>query len=275
MELIGIRLLVLCKLKAKVKSLVLFYTYCMELTSKLGIKHNNISEVISLMEKSLELFSDEKDKSPENHLIPFLKTYYEVTKAVQFHHSSDEKYFEDYTSMEVLDIVFAELYFHPLADFLEKEQAPSPWFNYFEYCKTGRDIPFLQMLLGINVHINGDLANAINKTDYFNKNDFEKINEILLEVLPGILSYLAWKEHDFLGFGGLILKPIYLKAFTDIIVKWRRNAWDNAQKLRDGLIDLESIHEDAEGKSILLIDLWSKYIRIDQKLKLLSELKKV
>lgn len=230
-----------------------------ELIEKLTIKHlgnESLQTIISRMEFTLKYFEDNKDY---NHFIPFLQTYLFVTKGVCEKINKADGYFNNISGMEQLDVFFAKLYFDPLREYIVKGELSEPWKNYLTFCKDGYDSPFIQLLVGINVHINSDLVHSLYSLKYTEDEDFQKINEILLDIIPSLMSYLAFVEHDLVGFGGIFLRHFYRYEFKTIIVRWRNEAYENASKLRSGSMTLESIHEQTESISKIIIDSWGNH----------------
>ena len=185
----------------------------------------SIFGVVGRMEVLLDIFENE----PHYHsLIPFLKTYYFVTKKAAEKYIEKKHFFQDLRDYEVLDVYFASLYFEPLSGFLIERSYDTPWKAYFDYCSRDDGIPFLQMLLGINAHINGNLYTALVDLKYPHERDFFLVNDILQEVFPEVISFMAFSEHDIFSAGGLVLKKFFQSEFHTVIEKWRSEAWANA-----------------------------------------------
>ena len=138
-----------------------------------------------------------------------------------------------------LDVVFANLYFSGLADFLAGQSVPSAWNALYEArYSTGVDrIQFA--LAGMNAHINHDLALALLATDAeFNIvpapaspefADYQSVNGLLNTVMPSALTMLA---ADTLGVIAQDTGKIgRLLAFWNIC-RARDLAWDFANHLR-------------------------------------------
>jgi len=177
------------------------------------------------MEVVLSLF---ESQTQYHHLIPFLKTYYLVTKATAEKYIFYKHYFANLKDIEILDVYFATLYFHPLLEYLEKGKSSRPWNQYFNYCSQLDSLPMLQILLGINAHINSDLYSSLVHLKYSHKDDFLLVNKILQEIAPKIILFLA-KEHDLIGLSGLAFSDFMNEEFKEVIVRWRKDAWENAQ----------------------------------------------
>ena len=194
------------------------------------LEKETISEVIGKMETLLAYF---KENPQYLGLVPFLETYYLVTKKVAEKRIQQENYYNHPGDLEKLDVVFASLYFRPLATYLKTGKANPPWSGYFDYCEKD-GIPFLKMLLGINAHINTDLCITLISLGYRHKNDYFVINDILDEVIPEIMHFLAFTSHDIFGISGLFFKKIVEKEFRKTVVQWRQHAWNNALAISTG-----------------------------------------
>jgi len=186
-------------------------------------KDETIYTIIGRMEVLLKYFKENKELAT---LAPFLETYLLVTIAVADKYNLKKSYFNDFKSIEKLDVYFASLYFKPVLDFIETGKFTKPWQSYFKYISQPNGIPFLQILLGINAHINADLFTSISKLKYSNEKDYFLVNDILMEVIPDVMNILI-KRHDLLGFGSLIFKNFITNEFHMVIEKWRSDAWAN------------------------------------------------
>ncbi len=190
-------------------------------------KTETIYGVIGRMEVMLEFF---RKSHKYQGLIPFLETYYLITRAVAERSVQHKNFFKDQKQLECLDVIFASLYFQPLYQFLKTKHCVKPWQTYFRYCQEKNGIPFLQMLLGINTHINADLFSAVVMLDYNNRRDFLKINQVLEEEIPNVMKFLAFEDHDLFGISALIFRKFVTQEFKKIIAKWRLQVSKNADK---------------------------------------------
>lgn len=218
-----------------------------------------IFDVIGRMEVLLDLFQ----QSPRHgSLIPFLKTYYLVTKTVAEKYTTHRHFFSRVEDLQALDVHFASLYFTPLLAYLETGTPTKPWQTYFGYCEREPGIPLVQLLLGINAHINTDLYASLVSLDYTNEKDYQTINTILHEITPLVIRYLATSEHDVIAVGGLFMKDFVAKEFSRVIVKWRTAAWDNAQRPPTESA-YPSIVDQTETLASELIEVFSKRYHTD------------
>lgn len=191
----------------------------------------SIDEVIQLMEKL------DSALAPDDGLKWFNLLYLKVTQQVR--DTPPQTGWQDPAWLARLDVIFANLYFAALADFLAGKPIPSSWQALFEAReRTGIDrIQFA--LAGMNAHINRDLSFALLRIDDemhqgFNPNspqhqDYEHVNSLLEAVLPLALQFLAT------GILGQIIQDT--DKIGKLLAVWnvhvaRDLAWDFAEHLR-------------------------------------------
>lgn len=175
--------------------------------------------------------------------------YLHVTQAV--YEKPPEGGWHDQKWLSQLDVTFAKLYFDALAySCIDETKVPRAWMALFEV----RDNPRIERvqfaLAGINAHINHDLPLALVQTckemnippdrNSPECSDFENVNSLLGEVMPGTLSVLATGILGELaqdtGTIGRLLAMWSVKTARD-------TAWTNAELLWE-LQDLPSLSDD-------------------------------
>lgn len=189
-------------------------------------RKESIYSIVGRMEVLIDMFSKRHEL---RGLLPFLKTYYFVTRQAGEKYILYKEYFDHPKDYEILDIYFASLYFKPLYAYLEEHAYHKPWQHYFHYTTKSDALPILQILLGINAHINTDLYASLVHLKYDHTADYLRVNTILKEVMPDVLRLLA-KEHDLVGLSGLMHGELIHTEFKTIIERWRLDAWQNAQR---------------------------------------------
>src|SRR6478736_777072 len=153
----------------------------------------SIDEVIQWMEK-LDSAMD-----PNDGLRWFNLLYLKVTQQVR--DMPPEEGWQDPAWLARLDVIFANLYFAALADFLAGKPIPSSWQALFE-ARERVGIDRIQFALaGMNAHINHDLALALLAIDNEmhqgfaadtpEHQDYQHVNDLLQAVLPQALTLLA------------------------------------------------------------------------------------
>jgi hypothetical protein len=200
-----------------------------ELLSFGDIGEMKIQTVINKMEILLEYF---KSTETLRGFAPFLDVYLAVTKRVLEKFQHDKSYFNNFEKLYEVDVNFAKLYFDPLKEYLLNGVKLQPWQKCFEYCEKEDGIPVVQMLLGINAHINADLLSTLISIEYKEKDDYFKVNDILLELIPQVMKNLALEYKDIYGFGGYIARLVTRYEFEKTIVKWRSDVWENFQNIK-------------------------------------------
>jgi hypothetical protein len=220
---------------------------------------STIPEVIALMEAIDAILP------PTDGLRWFNQLYLMVTRQVDLHPPGGQ--WQSPIWLTRLDVVFANLYFSAVANFLGGETIPSAWSALFE----SRDQPGIDRILfalaGMNAHINHDLALALVSTDAEltvtpapaspEYADYQSVNTLLRTLMPATLNMLATDTLGVLaedtGKIGRVL------AFWDIC-QARNLAWDFANQLRNLPTPLQSTALAAQdsltgvvGRAILAI----------------------
>ena len=104
--------------------------------------------------------------------------------------------FENAERMAQLDVNFANRYFEAWQAYSDKQPCTSAWTKVFDTCNAKSLIILQHLLLGINTHINLDLAIAAAKTSpgktiFDLQNDFDKINVVIAAVMQTIQGNLV------------------------------------------------------------------------------------
>lgn len=222
----------------------------------------SIVDVIGKMKGLLLFFQSDKKYC---NFIPFLKVYLHVTEAVLKEYLKNQNYYKDFKHTEIVDVRFAELYFQPMKTYLLTGQKSMPWKTYFDYCEKKDGIAFVQILLGINAHINADLLKIVLNYPYTFKEDFFIVNEILIETIPSMMLDLVKDHKDMYGIGGLLFSPITRYEFNQTVVRWRKLVWDNAEAIKYASItDFKGGYmEQTEYLGIKIVEIFEKIQSFD------------
>ncbi len=191
-------------------------------------ENEDIYSVEGRMRALLDYFKSNKEFE---FLQDFLKVYYLVTEKVVDSRLAKTELFKDSKNLNKLDAVFCSLYFNAVNDYIFNGSPKEPWVNTFKL-STLNNYPFVNVLMGINSHINGDLAVALNQINFKNEQDFDKVSSILYAVIPSVMGYLAFERMDLFGAVGLIARQFVENEFNVLIVKWRDDSYDNYLKLK-------------------------------------------
>src|SRR5437868_5450008 len=128
----------------------------------------------------------------------FATLYRKVTIAVQ--EAISNKSFEDCSRLDRLDTIFANRYLAAWNCFITNQRCTQSWIKTFNAARTNNLTVIQHLLLGINTHINLDLAVAAAETCpgekiYDLQNDFEKINTVIASLVQTVqdeLSAIWW-----------------------------------------------------------------------------------
>jgi hypothetical protein len=112
----------------------------------------------------------------------FAMLYRRMTQRVQ--EAIVAKQFDDGARMEILIVNFANLYLQAWNGYTEKKTIGKAWTQVFMNAEKNNLVVLQHLILGINTHINLDLAKAAVQTCpgdaiYGLQHDFEKINDII------------------------------------------------------------------------------------------------
>jgi hypothetical protein len=153
-----------------------------------------IGDVIAHIDRMIERCIRERSK-----LGYFAMLYRNVTARVQQAIAAGR--FEDGPRMERLDVIFASRYLDALDQFWRGEAPTRSWWVAFRAARLWPPIILQHVLLGVNAHINLDLAIAAAQTAPGNElpalqRDFDEItvllNEMILEVQARIEQVSPW-----------------------------------------------------------------------------------
>lgn len=153
---------------------------------------NQIQTIDQVIEHLDEIIAQSKEaNSPDGYFAAlYRKVTIEVKKGIA------EGFFEDGPRMEKLDVIFAKRYIDAYQLYQHGERVSDCWKLAFDAANSSRYIVLQHLLLGMNAHINLDLGvsavqtmNDQPLTDL--KNDFNKINEVLSNLVDDVQHDLA------------------------------------------------------------------------------------
>ncbi|MBS1903390.1 MAG: hypothetical protein JSS75_06795 [Bacteroidetes bacterium] len=150
---------------------------------------STIDEVISRMEEIVH-----QCEQNASRLGYFAALYRQVT--IEIRRNIIERTFDNPELLERLAVTFAGRYFTALEEFESSARPTAPWVVAFEASNRRRPIILQHLLLGMNAHINFDLAIASAATspsvDILTlKADFMKVNDILATQVPQVLKSMS------------------------------------------------------------------------------------
>ena len=186
---------------------------------------NTITEVIHQLDRIIDWAITDS-----NRIGYFACLYRKVTLAVQ--EGIQDDLFDDGPRMERLDVIFANRFLEAFRQHQHLENCSGSWLLAFEQARVWRPLVLQHLMLGMNAHINLDLGVAAAETMrgkeiQIIKNDFYRINDLLLDLIDEVQDQLATifpllRRIDVIG----RFDEILAGAGIDIA---RRQAWEIAQ----------------------------------------------
>ena len=188
----------------------------------------NIQDVIDQLTQITE-----QCKASKNRAGYFAALYKRMTVAVRDGINANQ--FEDGARMEKLDMIFAQRYLDAYACFFSKQSCSTSWQCAFGACTDNALIVLQHLLLGINTHINLDLAIAsaeVAPGDSIHalQNDFNHINSSISSLIDDIQECLCevWLPMRMLI---KIANGKQMAVLNFSIDKAREASWSNAVML--------------------------------------------
>lgn len=203
-------------------------------------KVSGISEAKQTLDELNELLKQSHLERLQN----FNKAYWVITKNVL--ERRKRKHFEDPSFLEKFDGCFAEYYLDALRRYAENKRAPPAWRLAFDSCKKQDTSPVKSMCLGINAHINNDIAQALAdcEADSRHHRDYLYVNEVILDSIYEVIDELQ-DDSAILNPKKTVIRPVYKAAMNRLARQWRSQAWDHYRRLQGGKIDISAIERYA------------------------------
>ncbi|MFT3750545.1 MAG: DUF5995 family protein [Agriterribacter sp.] len=185
----------------------------------------NIAEVITHLDAIVQQTKTEKSRFGY-----FAALYKRMTSAVD--EGIKQHIFEDGSRMDRLDVVFAQRYIDAYEAYKAGRQCTSSWKFVFDNCSND-DLTVVQhILLGVNTHINLDLAIATAEMADKNgidalQNDFNKINDVIATLIDDVQECLSqvWLPMRLLD---KIVSGRHVPVLNFSIDKARTASWSSA-----------------------------------------------
>ncbi len=154
----------------------------------------------------------------------YLITTAEVGKLVQAAH------FEDNPFVVAWDLDFANRYFLAYDDHHAGFAVPPPWYDAFSHAESGTSSVTQDLLLGMNAHVNYDLAYStafMRLPQDGRQDDYDRVNDAFANVVGPASHQLGMRYDPALARDANDSSPLDDVILTTLI-SWRDNAWQNA-----------------------------------------------
>ncbi|TPX63429.1 hypothetical protein SpCBS45565_g06612 [Spizellomyces sp. 'palustris'] len=160
----------------------------------------------------------------------FALTYLFMTDSVASHVANN--YFDFNEDMVTFTRTFANYYITAIDNWKNgnRNQVPQAWKTAFSNADAQKTLAEQDLFLGMNAHINRDLAYVVNdlkmKTDH--KPDYNRINDILQETAEPVNTQIVCRYSG----DPLQTNPVLGAALLQMISGWRENAWQNGKLMQ-------------------------------------------
>ena len=235
-----------------------------ELVSILTIKDPRTETMLGIVRRMEALLKIFRARAEFAGLIPFCETYRLIARDIMLIPEKTPKRFGQVEKLDRLNVAFIAYYFQALRQFVATGKATRHWQAYFLYCQLPNGSPFLQMILGVNAHINGDFPHALLETRYANRKDFLLMNRLLEDEVPTVMRFLAFGEKDRLALGGVLFKKFARQQFHQIVIRWRLGAWRSATALKTKKMTSAQLATATEAIGRQLIEIFAHAPKFDR-----------
>lgn len=172
---------------------------------------------------------------------PFSLIYLYMTRELKSH--VQRQYFDDNDLMSNFTRAFAKRYEDAIdawmASSVNAVGITDPWMTAFRYGYSNKSSVLEDLFLGMNAHINYDLALIVSGLQYGkaeNKKDYDRINDILTAMMPVVSDDIAGRYYRFMN---STLVDIFSPAGLVVLFGWRQNAWNNGVLIQNALTDID------------------------------------
>lgn len=189
-----------------------------------------------------------RDRLGCDHRGVFATTYLTLTRTIRRMVDEDPDFvrYKRYLYRQVT--VFASVYFDTVEAWERGEEVPEAWRIAFEAARDSDVNGAQDMLLGINAHVQNDMAFVIAalgvraRDGGTRKEDHDAINEALNQAYQPVIDAVARRYDPFVRTTNSTATPLDDAAGLEMAREWREMVWRNAERL----VNAESKEEQAE-----------------------------
>lgn len=145
-------------------------------------------------------------------------------------------HFADNPFLVAWDEEFASRYFAAFDAHHAGGTAPEPWRKAFDHAASGRSTVTEDLLLGMNAHVNYDLAfsaHAMGLPQNGQKADFDRVNDAFWNVVVPVGDEMGARYDPSMSRDGRGEPGPLDYAVVELLISWRENAWNNAVLLSE------------------------------------------
>jgi hypothetical protein len=201
-------------------------------------------------------------RTQKDRRAPFATLYSGITSAVRGAIANGR--FEDGAWVDRYLTAFAELYRAAFVAYLDerRDDVPAAWRHAFDAAKGGQELVAQDLALGVNAHVDRDLAHALTmvgigaegKERDTREHDHLAVNDILNEQLEPSMRTIAELYAPGLGKTPEEVRQLIGRAFFDVLKVGRQKAWDHAVELTRGGLLARAVSAEVELSSAAIAD---------------------
>src|SRR4051794_31594686 len=170
-----------------------------------------------------------------NHLAVFATTYRVLTQVMLRTLRSDPHFFADMRYLFYEDALFASVYLNNMRAWQVGQRVSPAWQTAFGAAVSGDLNAAQDMLMGINAHVQNDMAFVIAALGHapgpgLTKADHDKENEILAVAYQEVVSEIKRRYDPLLDVTNSSLTPLDDEAGLELTKSWREDVWKHADQ---------------------------------------------
>jgi len=161
----------------------------------------------------------------------------------------DKAYFDDGNFMADFMYNFAQRYSNAIDAWLSQTNLASitpVWRDAFQFSATNRSSVMQDLFLGMNAHINYDLAIIVYQMQQGQdkKDDYDRVNDLMECTLADVVAQVGGR-YD-VAMEASDLNNLVQESLLPAVIQWRNNAWLNGQLLMTSELTMVTLTAEAK-----------------------------
>ncbi len=203
---------------------------------------------IKCVSTAARLLREHRDRFGCDHRGVFATTYLTLTRVFRTLMREEPELIKYKRYLYWEDMLFADVYFRTVRAWDAGKDVPDAWRIAFEVAESGEHNAAVDMLLGINAHVQNDMpfvlaALGLSKpSGESRKRDHDIVNETLNRAYEAVVAEVAKRYDPSVSTINSPLHPVDDIAGLEMVRGWRETVWRNAERL----VNAETDEERAE-----------------------------
>jgi hypothetical protein len=223
---------------------------------------------LACIDAQIERMQDLRASLGCDHRGVFATTYLELTKEIRATVERDPGVVEDPEYLFTEDAVFANMYFDTLEAWEQGAEVPPAWRIAFDQAERGQITGAQEMLLGINAHVQNDMAFVLaglglrTPDGASRKPDHDAMNVALNTGYEAVVREVGARYDGTMRLTNSDAIPVDNLAGLELARTWRELVWRNAERLANAKTEAQ---RDRVARSIEAnAAMWAKGIAATQ-----------